>query len=52
MVLPRRQPRPAPGAAGLHRQVQGQVRRRLRGLPRVGPAAHDRQGHPAEGHAS
>ena len=33
--------------AGLHRQVQGQVRRRLRGLPRVGAAAHDREGHPA-----
>ena len=32
---------------GVHRQVQGQVRRRLRGLSRVGPAAHDREGHPA-----
>ena len=37
---------------GLHRQVQGQVRRRLRGVPRVGAAAHDREGHPAEGHRS
>ena len=36
VVLPRRQPRPAPSAPGVHRQVQGQVRRRLRGLPRVG----------------
>ena len=50
VVLPRRQPRPAPRAAGVHRQVQGQVRRRLRGLPRVGAAAHDRAGHPARGH--
>ena len=50
VVLPGRQPCPAPCAAGVHRQVQGQVRRRLRGLPRVGAAAHDREGHPAEGH--
>ena len=49
-VLPRRQPRPAPRAAGVHRQVQGQVRRRLRGLPRVGAAADDRAGHPPRGH--
>ena len=41
---------PHQAPAGIHRQVQGQVRRRLRSLPRVGPAAHDRQGHPAEGH--
>ena len=52
VVLPGRQPRPAPRPAGVHRQVQGQVRRRLRGLPRVGAAAHDREGHPAEGHAA
>ena len=36
--------------AGVHRQVQGQVRRRLRGLPRVGAAAHDRARDPARGH--
>ena len=36
--------------AGVHRQVQGQVRRRLRGLPRVGAAADDRARHPARGH--
>ena len=50
VVLPRRQPRAAPRAAGLHRQVQGQVRRRLRGLPRMGAPAHDRARHPARGH--
>ena len=50
VVLPGRQPRPAPRPEGLHRQVQGQVRRRLRGLPDVGAAAHDREGHPAQGH--
>ena len=33
LVLPGRQPRAASCAAGVHRQVQGQVRRRLRGLP-------------------
>ncbi len=49
VVLPGRQPRPAPRAAGVHRQVQGQVRRRLRGLPRVGAAADDRARHPARG---
>ena len=38
VVLPGREPRPAPRPAGVHRQVQGQVRRRLRGLPRVGAA--------------
>ena len=52
VVLPGRQPRPAPCAAGIHRQVQGQVRRRLRGLPRVGAAPDDREGHPAGGHRS
>ena len=36
--------------AGVHRQVQGHVRRRLRGLPRVGAAADDRARHPARGH--
>ena len=36
--------------AGVHRQVQGRVRRRLRGLPRVGAAADDRARHPARGH--
>ena len=50
VVLPRRQPRAAPRPAGVHRQVQGPVRRRLRGLPRVGAAADDREGHPARGH--
>ena len=50
VVLPGREPRAAPRAAGVHRQVQGQVRRRLRGLPRVGAAAHDRAGDPARGH--
>ena len=34
---------------GIHRQVQGQVRRRLRGLPRMGASPHDREGHSAEG---
>ena len=47
VVLPGRQPRAAPRPAGVHRQVQGQVRRRLRGLPRVGPAADDREGRAA-----
>ena len=42
VVLPGRQPRPAPRAAGVHRQVQGRLRRRLRGLPRMGAAADDR----------
>ena len=50
VVLPRRQPRPAPRAAGVHRQVQGQLRRRLRGVPRVGAAADGRAGHHARGH--
>ena len=50
VVLPGRQPRPAPLPAGVHRQVQGQVRRRLRSLPRVGAAANDREGHRARGH--
>ena len=50
VVLPGRQPRAAPRPAGVHRQVQGQVRRRLRGLPRVGAAADDRARHPARGH--
>ena len=50
VVLPGRQPRAAPRPAGVHRQVQGQVRRRLRGLPRVGPAADDRARDPARGH--
>ena len=52
VVLPGRQPRAAPRPAGVHRQVQGQVRRRLRGLPRVGPAADDRARHPARGHGA
>ena len=38
VVLPGCQPRAAPRARGVRRQVQGQVRRRLRGLPRVGAA--------------
>ena len=42
VVLPGRQPRAAPRAAGVHRQVQGHVRRRLRGLPRVGAGPDDR----------
>ena len=49
-VLPRREPRAAPLPAGLHRQVQGDVRRRLRGVPRVGAPADDRAGHPPRGH--
>ena len=32
------------------RQVQGPVRRRLRGLPRVGAGAHGREGRAARGH--
>ena len=50
VVLSRRQPRAAPRSEGVRRQVQGQVRRRLRGVPRVGAGAHDREGHHAEGH--
>ena len=50
VVLPGANHAPHHCPAGVHRQVQGQVRRRLRGLPRVGPAAHDREGHPARGH--
>ena len=50
VVLPRRQPCPAPLSPGLHRQVQGQVRRRLRGVPGNGASPHDREGYPAEGH--
>ena len=50
VVLPGREPRAAPRPAGVHRQVQGQVRRRLRGLSRVGPAADDREGHHARRH--
>ena len=50
VVLPGRQPRPAPRPDGVHRQVQGRVRRRLRGVPRVGAAADDRARHPARGH--
>ena len=50
VVLPGREPRPAPRPAGVHRQVQGHVRRRLRGLPRMGAAADDRARHPARGH--
>ena len=50
VVLPGRQPRAAPRARGVHRQVRGHVRRRLRGLPRVGAAADDRARHPAGGH--
>ena len=50
VVLPGRQPRPAPRARGVHRQVQGHVRRRLRGVPRVGAAPHDRARDPAGGH--
>ena len=52
VVLPGREPRAAPRAAGVHRQVQGQVRRRLRGLPRVGAAADDRARDPARGHGA
>ena len=36
LVLPRREPRAAPRPEGIRRQVQGPVRRRLRGVPRVG----------------
>ena len=50
VLLPGREPRPAPRAAGVDRQVQGRVRRRLRGVPRVGAAADDRARHPAGGH--
>ena len=42
LVLSRRQPRAAPRAQGVHRQVQGQVRRRLRGVSRLGAGADDR----------
>ncbi len=49
-LQPGRQPRPAPRPAGIHRQVQGQVRRRLRGVSHLGAGAHDREGRRAEGH--
>jgi arylsulfatase A-like enzyme len=49
VVLPGRQPRSAPRAAGVHRQVQRPLRRRLRGVPRMGAAADDREGDPARG---
>ncbi len=52
VVLSRRQPRAAPRPEGVRRQIQGQVRRRLRGVPRVGAAAHDREGRHARGHAA
>ena len=52
VVLPGRQPRAAPCAGGVHREVRRPVRRRVRGLPRVGPAPHDRAGHPARGHGA
>jgi hypothetical protein len=52
VVLPRRQPRAAPRAAGVHRQVQGRVRRRLRGLSRVGADAHDRSRRAAQEHGA
>ena len=50
VVLPRREPRAAPRREGVGRQVQGRVRRRLRGLSRVGAAADDREGRAAGGH--
>ena len=50
VVLPGCQPRAAPRAGGVHRQVPGDVRRRLRGLPRVGAAADGRARDPARGH--
>ena len=50
VVLSGREPRAAPRAAGVHRQVQGPLRRRLRGLPRVGAPADDRERDPARGH--
>ncbi len=45
LVLPRGQPRSPSRAAGVHRQVQGSVRRRLRGLPRLGSRQDGREGH-------
>ena len=51
VVQPGRQSRAASRAEGLHRQVQGQVRRWLRGVSHVGARADDCQGCPAEGHA-
>ncbi len=50
VLQPGRQSCPAPRPAGVHRQVQGQVRRRLRGLPHLGAGADDREGRHAEGH--
>ena len=50
VVLPGRQPRAPPRADGVGRQVQGPVRRRLRGLPRLGAGAHGREGRAARGH--
>ena len=52
VVLPGRQPCAAPRPQRVHRQVQGPVRRRLRGVPRVGAAAHDREGHLPGGHGA
>ena len=42
VVLPGCQPCSAPRPAGVHRQVQGRVRRRLRGLPGVGAGTDGR----------
>ena len=42
--------RPTTSPAGVHRQVPGRLRRRLRGLPRVGAGTDDREGRHARGH--
>src|SRR5262249_1294892 len=47
VVLPGCEPRTSPLSTRLHRQVQGEIRRRLRGLPRMGSSPHDRQGNSA-----
>ncbi len=50
VVLPGRQSRPASQPAGIRRQVQGQVRRWLRGLPGLGAGPDDRQRCVPQGH--
>ena len=52
VAVPRRQSRTAPRRPRVGGQVQGRVRRRLRGLPRVGPGAHEGKRHHAAGHGA
>ena len=50
VVLSGGESRAAPQPEGVRRQVQGQVRRRVRGVSRVGTAENDRERDPAERH--